>query len=35
MNLNIYEITEYFPNPDSHLSYDDYLNNMIPKTRDI
>ena len=29
------EITEYFPNPDSDLSYDDYLNNIIPKTRVI
>ena len=29
------QIAEYFPNPDSDLSYDDYLNNIIPKTRVI
>ena len=29
------EVSEYFPNPDSGLSYDDYLNNIIPKTRVI
>lgn len=29
------QVSEYFPNPDSGLAYDDYLNNIIPKTRVI